>query len=62
MLQNRLGLNAELFSLAVSLLLSTHREGLSLTDCTSFLTRQRLKLSKAFAFDPHFAEQGFEML
>lgn len=55
-------IDAALFSLAVSLLLSTHRKGLSLTDCTSFLTMQKLKLSKVFAFDPHFAEQGFEML
>ena len=32
----------------------------SLTDCASFDTMRRLGLTRAFAFDPQFEEQGFE--
>ena len=54
--------DAGLFSLAMPLLLISNRKELSLVDYSSFLTMRRSKLSKAFAFDPHFAEQGFEVL
>lgn len=34
----------------------------SLVDCTSFETMAELDLRAAFAYDPHFAEQGFTLL
>jgi predicted nucleic acid-binding protein len=34
---------------------------LSLTDCASFETMNRLGLSSAFSFDRHFRECGFDM-
>ena len=39
--------------------LSEGRRRLSLVDCTSFEVMRRLGIDHAFAFDPHFAEQGF---
>lgn len=38
-----------------------HRE-LSLVDCVSFELMRERGIEKVFAFDPHFAEQGFECL
>ena len=34
----------------------------SLTDCASFDTMRRNDVTKAFTFDPQFAEQGFEQI
>ncbi|MCX6649800.1 MAG: PIN domain-containing protein [Candidatus Bathyarchaeota archaeon] len=39
-----------------------HRRGLSFTDCTSFSLMRRIELTKAFTFDGHFKEEGFEAL
>lgn len=39
--------------------LSAMRKKLSLVDCISFDVMRRLGIKKAFAFDPHFKEQGF---
>lgn len=47
---------------AVGALLSADRRGLSLVDCTSFELMRSLRLRRAFAFDRHFAEQGFELV
>lgn len=44
---------------AMSALLVANRKDLSLVDCSSFITMRRLGLRVAFAFDRHFAEQGF---
>ena len=44
---------------AISALLVANRKDLSLVDCSSFITMRRLGLRVAFAFDRHFAEQGF---
>ena len=45
----------------VRLLLSGRRD-LSLVDCVSFELMRQRGISRAFTFDPHFAEQGFECL
>ena len=34
---------------------------LSFTDCTSFALMKKLGLQKAFAFDDHFRQIGFEL-
>lgn len=34
----------------------------SLVDCTSFVVMKRLGLSRAFAFDAHFVERGYELI
>jgi len=34
---------------------------LSFTDCTSFISMRNLRLQKAFAFDDHFKQIGFEL-
>lgn len=47
---------------AVAALLAADRRRLSLVDCSSFTVMRRLGLHHAFAFDRHFAEQGFEMI
>lgn len=44
---------------AVEALLAANRRQLSLVDCTSFEIMRRLGLKRVFAFDEHFAEQGF---
>ena len=44
---------------AVTALVVAGRRQLSLVDCASFETMRRLGINMAFAFDPHFKEQGF---
>jgi predicted nucleic acid-binding protein len=48
-------------SAAVAALLVANRRGLSLVDCVSFDAMRRRGLTRAFAFDQHFREQGFEL-
>ncbi len=45
-----------------SAVLAANRRDLSLVDCTSFVVMRRLGLNRAFAFDHHFSEQGFELV
>jgi uncharacterized protein len=45
----------------VTAVLTAARRHLSLTDCVSFSIMRRLGLRRAFCFDKHFQEQGFEM-
>jgi uncharacterized protein len=47
---------------AMAGVLAARRRDLSLVDCTSFAIMRSLGLRKVFTFDPHFAEQGFEVL
>jgi len=44
---------------AVSALLAASKRKLSLVDCVSFETMRSLGIKTVFAFDPHFADQGF---
>jgi len=37
-------------------------KGFSFTDCTSFAVMQHHKITRAFTFDHHFEQAGFEML
>ena len=43
-------------------LLTADRKKLSLVDCVSFDSMRRLGVKKAFVFDRHFKEQGFDCL
>ena len=52
----------ELHRSGVSALLSASRRNLSLVDCVSFEMMRTLEIKMAFAFDPHFKEQGFNTL
>lgn len=52
----------ELHRSGVSALLSASRRNLSLVDCVSFEMMRSLEIKMAFAFDPHFREQGFHTL
>jgi len=46
----------------ISGLLTASRKKLSLVDCVSFEVMRNLGIRKVFAFDPHFEEQGFEVI
>ncbi len=45
---------------ALEAVLAAGRRDLSLVDCVSFQTMRERGLRRAFCFDRHFAEQGFE--
>ena len=47
---------------AVTGLLTAGRRRLSLVDCASFETMRHLSVTRAFTFDRHFREQGFEQV
>lgn len=47
---------------AVTALLTAQRRDLSLVDCISFETMRRLGIERAFAFDRHFRQQGFDLV
>jgi len=52
--------NAEVHAAAASALLTANRRLLSLVDCVSFVSMRRRSITRVFAFDKHFSEQGFE--
>ena len=45
---------------AMAAILAASRRKLSLVDCVSFTAMREAGIRKAFAFDEHFIEQGFE--
>jgi len=45
---------------AMAAVLVARRNKLSLVDCVSFIVMREAGIRKAFAFDKHFAEQGFD--
>jgi predicted nucleic acid-binding protein len=51
---------ADIHAAAATALLTAGRRRLSLVDCVSFEVMRRGGIRQAFAFDRHFAEQGFE--
>jgi len=51
----------ELHSAAVSAHLMANRRSLSLVDCVSFEGMHRTGVRKAFAFDRHFKDYGYEI-
>ncbi len=51
-----------LHNLGMAILLTAGRRRLSLVDCISFAICRQLAITSAFAFDPHFAEQGIQPL
>jgi predicted nucleic acid-binding protein len=53
---------SEIHRSAVSALLSVSRRNLSLVDFVSFEMMRTLEMKTAFVFDPHFKEQGFDIL
>jgi predicted nucleic acid-binding protein len=55
-------INAETHKTGVSALLAASRRKLSLVDCASFEIMRTLGIKTVFAFDPHFAEQGFKCI
>lgn len=54
--------NEEIHQAGISSLLAASRRKLSLVDCISLDLIRRLGLYLVFAFDPHFQEQGFELV
>jgi predicted nucleic acid-binding protein len=54
--------DARLYSRAASALLAATKRDVSLTDWSSFEVMRERGIRAAFAFDEHFAQQGFELL
>lgn len=57
-----LWVSEELHQQAMSAFRTANRRNLSLADCVSFETIRQIGASRVFTFDPHFKEQGFEMI
>ncbi|MFH1907421.1 MAG: PIN domain-containing protein [Chloroflexota bacterium] len=49
-------------TVVIETVLATNRRKLSLVDCSAFQTMNNLGIETAFTFDPHFAEQGFNVI
>jgi uncharacterized protein len=47
---------------AMAIMSTLNERNLSLVDCISFVTMRAQEITDAFAFDRHFAEQGFRLL
>ena len=46
----------------LDLMLQRRKRQLSLVDAVSFLTMRQRRLGEAFAFDPHFEQEGFTLV
>ena len=55
-------LDAETHQAAITRFLPSSRRGPSLVDCSSFEVMRRHGIQRAFAFDAHFSEQGFDLM
>ena len=53
-------IDEELQQASLGALLAAGRRQLSLVDCSSFEIMRRHRIDRAFAYDAHFDEQGFE--
>jgi predicted nucleic acid-binding protein len=53
-------IEAEDHAAGMMAMLTANRRELSLVDCTSFALMRRLGIRRAFHFDRHFREQGFQ--
>lgn len=53
-------LDTELHQAAIARFLTASRRGPSLVDCSSFEVMRRHQVQRAFAFDTHFSQQGFD--
>ena len=53
---------AEIHKSSVSALFAASKRKLSLVDCVSFEVMRNLGIKTVFAFDSHFAEQGFQCI
>ena len=51
----------DLHKTATIALLASGRREVSLVDWTSFVLMNQQAIRRAFAFDPHFSEQGFQL-
>lgn len=54
--------DATLHEAGLDLLLKQRRRQLSLVDAISFVVMSRRRIHEAFAFDPHFEQEGFTLL
>ncbi len=55
-------IDRDLYQVAMTALLAADRRRVSLTDWSSFEIMRRRGIERAFAFDGHFAEQGFKLI
>lgn len=51
-----------LYNAGLDLLLDRRKRLLSLVDAVSFVAMRQADVSEAFAFDPHFAQEGFSLV
>jgi predicted nucleic acid-binding protein len=52
----------DLHEAGLDLLLERRKRQLSLVDAVSFVTMRARRLTEAFAFDPHFEDEGFSLV
>jgi predicted nucleic acid-binding protein len=54
--------NETLHDAGLDLMLGRRRRKVSLVDAVSFVAMRQRKIDEAFAFDPHFEQEGFVLL
>ena len=54
--------DARLYRQGLEAAIAAGRRDLSVVDCISFATMREQGIGRAFTFDPHFAEEGFEVV